>query len=57
MTMLGMPAVPATPIQRSAGPIAFTAGHHFLATGAASVNGLAEAATAAFGHPPNHQAV
>ncbi|MDQ7905969.1 radical SAM protein [Phytohabitans sp. ZYX-F-186] len=45
MTMLGMPAVPAAPTPRSAGPIAFTAGHHFTVTSTATVDELAEAAT------------
>ncbi|ROO51798.1 radical SAM family protein [Micromonospora sp. Llam0] len=44
MTMLGMPAVPPAPPQ-VAGPVAFTAGHHFTVTGAASIEELAEAAT------------
>src|SRR5436190_711926 len=44
MTMLGMPAVPAVPAQRAAGPVAFTAGHHFAATGTATTEELAEAA-------------
>ncbi|GLL02196.1 radical SAM protein [Dactylosporangium matsuzakiense] len=45
MTMLGIPSVPAAP-QPAAGPVAFTAGHHFAVTGAASVEELADAATA-----------
>lgn len=46
MTMLGMPASPAAAPQPAAGPVAFTAGHHFAVTGAASIKELAEAATA-----------
>jgi len=46
MTMLGMPAVPAAPPPRAAGPVTFTAGHHFAVTGAASIEELAGAATA-----------
>src|ERR1700760_2777350 len=43
--MLGMPAVPVAPVQRTAGPVTFTAGHHFTVTGTATVEELAEAAT------------
>ena len=45
MTMIGMPATPALPSPRPAGPVAFTAGHHFAATGSASIDDLADAAT------------
>jgi MoaA/NifB/PqqE/SkfB family radical SAM enzyme len=45
MTMLEMPAVPAAPIQLETGPVAFTAGHHFTVTSAATIDELAEAAT------------
>ncbi len=45
MTLIGMPAVPAATPAPS-GPVAFTAGHHFTVTGMATVDELAEAATA-----------
>ena len=45
MTMLGMPTIPAAPPPHAAGPVTFTAGHHFAVTGAASIEELAEAAT------------
>lgn len=45
MTLLGMPAAPVAPVQRAAGPVAFTIGHHFTVTGTATVEDLAEAAT------------
>jgi MoaA/NifB/PqqE/SkfB family radical SAM enzyme len=46
MTMLGMPTAPAAPLPRQAGPVAFTAGHHFAVTdNTASIEELAEAAT------------
>jgi hypothetical protein len=44
MTMIGMPATP-VPVQRAAGPVVFTEGHHFAASGSASIDDLAEAAT------------
>jgi MoaA/NifB/PqqE/SkfB family radical SAM enzyme len=46
MTMLGMPTIPTQPAPRNPGPVAFTAGHHFAVTGAASVDELSEAASA-----------
>ena len=45
MTMLGMPTVPAASPPQAAGPVAFTAGHHFTVTSTATVDELAEAAT------------
>ncbi len=45
MTMIGMPAVPAAPRQDPTGPVAFTVGHHFVASGA-SARELADTATA-----------
>ncbi|MGC9665969.1 radical SAM protein [Planosporangium sp. 12N6] len=45
MTMLGMPAAPKPAIQQAAGPVTFTAGHHFTVSGTATVDELAEAAT------------
>ena len=45
MTLIGMPALPARSLPISAGPVAFTAGHHFTVTGQASVDELAEAAS------------
>ena len=45
MTMLGMPTVPAALPSQAAGPVTFTAGHHFAVTGAASIEELAEAAS------------
>lgn len=44
MTIRGMPAVPAdTPV--AAGPVTFTAGHHFAITTTATIEELAEEAT------------
>jgi MoaA/NifB/PqqE/SkfB family radical SAM enzyme len=46
MTMLGMPTVPAPSLPHTAGPVVFTAGHHFaVSDSAASIEELAEAAT------------
>jgi MoaA/NifB/PqqE/SkfB family radical SAM enzyme len=44
MTMLGIPAVPVAPSPQAAGPVTFTAGHHFAVSGTASIEELAEAA-------------
>jgi MoaA/NifB/PqqE/SkfB family radical SAM enzyme len=38
------PGVPSAPLLQAAGPVAFTAGHHFATTGAASIDELAETA-------------
>ncbi|MFC7279632.1 radical SAM protein, partial [Paractinoplanes rhizophilus] len=45
MTMLGMPAVPASRTPQTGGAVSFTAGHHFAVSGMASVEELADAAT------------
>jgi MoaA/NifB/PqqE/SkfB family radical SAM enzyme len=45
MTMLGIPAVPVASPPQAAGPVTFTAGHHFALSGTASIEELAEAAT------------
>lgn len=45
MPELSAPGVPAAPQMQAAGPVTFTAGHHFTTTAAASIDELVEAAT------------